>query len=212
MRQAAREAQVRVDVLLEDEADAGGHQERQPHRDSEGEDIAEGNTHGAPPQLCGEYRLAKPERPLQQADEAEGAYGPDGGHHPTEQVMASPLQKAPVPMDHPQAPQRPYPEGEGQQTVCHLNCGKGDDRREGAEEEVRPQGPRQAHGAVSRGRKRSGADDQSKTATARRAGGDSARDPTGRNREATRAPPSHSASPAGGRPDRSRGPWLARPG
>src|SRR5438094_4789830 len=91
MRQAAREAQVRVDVLLEDEADAGGHQERQPHRDSEGEDVAEGNTHGAPPQLCGEYRLAKPERPLQHADEAEGAYGPDGGHHPTEQVMASPL-------------------------------------------------------------------------------------------------------------------------
>src|SRR5437762_5812367 len=112
MRQAAREAQVRVDVLLEDEADAGGHQERQPHRDSEGEDIAEGNTHGAPPQLCGEYRLAKPERPLQHADEAEGAYGPDSGHHPAEQEMASPLQKAPVPMDHPQAPQRPYPEGE----------------------------------------------------------------------------------------------------
>src|SRR5207245_10416787 len=42
MRQAAREAQVRVDVLLEDEADAGGHQERQPHRDSEGEDVAMG--------------------------------------------------------------------------------------------------------------------------------------------------------------------------
>ena len=144
VREPARQADARVDVLFEDEADQARDEEGQPHRHPEGHHVADREAQVAAGDAGGEHAAQRGPRLVLQAERSEHGQRPAAEGEPAEHPARARLDQRAVSRDEAQVDERPGAEGVGDQSQRHAKAGVehhgevAEGQRAGAQEPPQP--------------------------------------------------------------------------